>query len=230
MDPFNALSTTAAARTIPPLKEASPAKVMLCSLITSTDLQKDLDAAKEVTGGASAPSVKMVSRPAMVCGQSVPCDEGRSPPARQVSPCTQGHGTCPTRAFSPHLTTGKEHRSVMPTRPTTGILTPRKVTIRRQLVVPSSSSDDDLPLVKHDARVDLNPNGARICYTQEPALMSNSPPSSPPPYIMSGQWVGVGRGKVLIPNPEYKGKGRTESGLSFPNLKLTYTPPRAKHE
>jgi hypothetical protein len=38
-----------------------------------------------------------------------------------------------------------------------GILTSRKVTIRRQLVVPSSSNNDDFPLVKHDARVDLNP-------------------------------------------------------------------------
>jgi hypothetical protein len=35
----------------------------------------------------------------------------------------------------------------MPTRPTTGILTPRKVTIRCQLVVPSSSSDDALVMV-----------------------------------------------------------------------------------
>jgi hypothetical protein len=39
------------------------------------------------------------------------------------------------------------------------------VTIRCQLVVPLSSSDDDLPLVKHDARVDLNANSARIRYT-----------------------------------------------------------------
>jgi hypothetical protein len=87
----------------------------------------------------------------------------------------------------------------MLTRPTTGILTSRKVTIRRQLVVPSSSSDDE-------ARVDLNTGDARIHYTQEPALMSDSPPSSLPPYIVLGQWAGVGCGKVLIPNPEYKGK------------------------
>jgi hypothetical protein len=39
-----------------------------------------------------------------------------------------------------------------------GILTSRKVTIRRQLVVPSSSSDDDPSLVKHDTRVYLNPS------------------------------------------------------------------------
>jgi hypothetical protein len=63
MDPFNALSTTATARKIPPLKEVSPAKVMLCAFIASTDLHKDLDATKEVTRGACAPSVKMVSQP-----------------------------------------------------------------------------------------------------------------------------------------------------------------------
>jgi hypothetical protein len=59
----------------------------------------------------------------------------------------------------------------MPTSPTLVILTPRKVTARHQLVVPSSSSDNDLSLVKHDAWVDLNPGGMRICYTQEPALV-----------------------------------------------------------
>jgi hypothetical protein len=56
MDPFNALSTTATVRKIPPLKEAPPAKVMSRA---STDLEKDLDATKEVTGGAGVPSVKM---------------------------------------------------------------------------------------------------------------------------------------------------------------------------
>jgi hypothetical protein len=104
-------------------------------------------------------------QPAMVSGQSVPRDEGRSLPTCQGSPCTQGHGTRPTRALSPHPTIGKEHRSVMPTRPTMGILTLRKVTIRRQLVVPLSSSDDNLPLVKQNARVDPNLGGARIRYT-----------------------------------------------------------------
>jgi hypothetical protein len=54
-----------------------------------------------------------------------------------------------------------------------GILTLRKVIIRRQLGVPSSSSDDDLPLVKHDAWVDLNPSDKRIRYTQEHALVSD---------------------------------------------------------
>jgi hypothetical protein len=53
----------------------------------------------------------------------------------------------------------------MPTRPTTGIITPKKVTIRRQLVVPSSNNDNDLSLVQHDTRVDLNPGGTSIRYT-----------------------------------------------------------------
>jgi hypothetical protein len=125
-------------------------------------------------------------RPAMVCGQSVPRDEGRSLLARQCSPCTRCRGPRPTCALSSCLTIGKEHRSVMPTRPTTRILTSRKVTIRHQLVVPMSSSYDDIPSVKHDTRVDLNPGGVRICYTQEAALMSDSPPSSLPPYILLG--------------------------------------------
>jgi hypothetical protein len=64
MDPFNALSTTAVTRKIPPLKEATPAKVMSYGLVTPTDLEKTLDASKEVTGGAGAPSAKMAGRPA----------------------------------------------------------------------------------------------------------------------------------------------------------------------
>jgi hypothetical protein len=115
---------------------------------------------------------------------------------------------------------GKEHRSVTPTRPTTGILTPRKVTARRQLMVPSSSSDDDLSLVKHDARVDLNPDGTRIRYTQEPALVSDSPLPSPSCYIVSRQRVGAGYGKVLIPNLDCKGKGHTESASSNPTPRV----------
>jgi hypothetical protein len=223
MDPLNALSIVATARKIRPLKEAPPAKVMSCALVASIDLEKTPDDVMEVTKGAGAPSAKMAYRPAnspgrsaMACGQSVPCDEGRSPPARQGSRCIRGHGTCPTHGLSPHPMIRKEHRSVTPTRPTTGILTPRMVTIRRQLVVPLSSSDDDLPLVKHDAMVDLNPDRVTICYTQEPALMSDLPPPSLPPYIVLGQQVGVGRNKVLIPNPEYKGKGCTELASSNP--------------
>jgi hypothetical protein len=122
MDPFNALSTTAAARKIPPMKEASPTKVMSCALVASTDLQKDLDAIKEVTVGAGAPSVKMASRPAMVCGHSALRDEGRPSPALQGSPCTRGYGMCPVRALSPRAMIGKEHRSVTPKSPTMGIL------------------------------------------------------------------------------------------------------------
>jgi hypothetical protein len=156
----------------------------------------------------------------MICGHSAPLDEGRPSPTWQGSPCTQGHGTHPAHALSPRSMIGKEHRSVMPTCPTMGILTPRKVTIRHQFVVPSSSSNDDLSLGKHDIWVDLNPSGARICYTQEPAFVSDLPPLSPLPYIVSRQWVGVGCGKVLIPNPEYKGKGRTKSASSNPRPRV----------
>jgi hypothetical protein len=92
-------------------------------------------------------------------------------------------------------------------------------------VVWSSSSDDDLPLVKHDARVDLNPGSAWNRYTQEPALVSGSPPPSLLCYIVSGHWVGVGYGKVLIPNPDYKGKGRTESDSSNLTPRLRRRPP-----
>jgi hypothetical protein len=227
MDPFNVLSTSAATSKIPPLKEALPAKVMSCAFITLTDLQKDFDAAKEATGGAGAPSAKMAGWPAMfpgrlamVCGQSVPRDEGRSPPVRQGSPYTRGKGTRLARALSPCPAIGMEHRSITPTRPTTGIHTLSKVTIRCQLVVPLSSSDDDLPLVKDDTWVDLNPDGTRIRYTQEPAFMSDSPPSCLSPYIMSAKWDGVGCRKVLIPNPKYKGKGHAESASSNPTLRV----------
>jgi hypothetical protein len=50
-----------AARNIPSLKEAPPAKVMLCALVASTELEKTLDAAKEVTKGAGVPSAKINS-------------------------------------------------------------------------------------------------------------------------------------------------------------------------
>jgi hypothetical protein len=69
MHPFNALSTIAAARKILPLKEASPAKVMSCALITSTNLQKDIDAAKEVTGGAGRPTL-LAGRPWFLVNRS----------------------------------------------------------------------------------------------------------------------------------------------------------------
>jgi hypothetical protein len=136
MDPFSALSTAATARKILPLKEASPTKVMSCALVALTDLQKDLDAAEEVTGGAGTPSTKMASRPmnspgrpARVCGRSPPRDESQSPPVSHGSPCTKGRGMRPVHALSPRLMIGKQHQSLTPTRPTMGILTPRKVTI-----------------------------------------------------------------------------------------------------
>jgi hypothetical protein len=83
-------------------------------------------------------------------------------------------------------------------------------------------------LVKHDARVDLNPGSMRIRYTQEPALMSDSPPLTPPHYIMLGQWVVAGYNKVLIPNPDYKGKGRIESASSNPTPRMQrhHPPPK----
>jgi hypothetical protein len=74
MDPFNALSTATTARKIPSLQEAPPAKVMLCTLVMSRDLEKDLDATKEVNRGTNTPSAKM----AMVCGHSTPRDEGQA--------------------------------------------------------------------------------------------------------------------------------------------------------
>jgi hypothetical protein len=38
----------------------------------------------------------------------------------------------------------------------------------------------------------------------------------------------VGRGKVLIPNPEYKGKGRTESASSNPRPRVERSRPPPK--
>jgi hypothetical protein len=162
---INALSTAAAVRKIPPLKEASPGKVMSCALVTSTDLEKDLDAAKEVTGGVVVSFVKMAGQLPWSAGHGLWPSLPPPPLTMRGSPCTRDRGMCLARALSPRLTIGKEHRSVMPTCPTMGILTQRKVTIRCQLVVPSSSSNDDLSLVKHDSRVDLKPSGTRIRYT-----------------------------------------------------------------
>jgi hypothetical protein len=97
-------------------------------------------------------------------------------------------------------------------------------------MVPLSSSDDNLSLVKHDAWVDLNPGGARIRYTQEHLLMLDLPPLSPPPYVVSGQWVGVRHSKVLIPNLKYKGKGHTESASSnlTPRVQRHRPPPKIR--
>jgi hypothetical protein len=71
MHPFNAQSTTAATRKIPPLKEAPPTKVMSCAMVATTDLEKDLDAAKEVIGGAGVPS-PLTSQPQFVAITSMP--------------------------------------------------------------------------------------------------------------------------------------------------------------
>jgi hypothetical protein len=82
------------------------------------------------------------------------------------------------------------------------------------------SDSDDLPLVHHDTQVDLNPGGARIRYTQESTVVAESSLSSPQLYIIAGQRTGVGRNKVLIPNPDYKGKGHMESVSSNPALRM----------
>jgi hypothetical protein len=55
-----------------------------------------------------------------------------------------------------------------------------------------------------------------------------SPLTSLPPYIMSRQRVGVGCGKVLIPNPEYKGKGHTKSASSNPTPRVKRRRPPTK--
>jgi hypothetical protein len=45
---------------------------------------------------------------------------------------------------------------------------------------------------------------------------------------MSGQRVGVRHNKVLIPNPEYKGKCRTELASSNPKPRVQRRPPSPK--
>jgi hypothetical protein len=42
---------------------------MLCTLVASIDLEKTLDAMKEVIGGAGVPSVKMAGRPTPLAGR-----------------------------------------------------------------------------------------------------------------------------------------------------------------
>jgi hypothetical protein len=58
--------------------------------------------------------------------------------------------------------------------------------------------------------------------------MSDSPLSSPLLYFVSRQQVGVRRGRVLIPNPEYKGNYRTESASSnqTPRVQRRCPPPK----
>jgi hypothetical protein len=194
MDPFNALSTAAATRMIPLLREVATAKVTSRALVASTDLEKALDAMKDVIGGVGVPLAMMsdqLAKPpgrlATVGGQLTPLEVGQPSPVCHSSLAAQGRGLHPFCVLSPRPTIGKEHHLVMPTRPSTGVLTPKNITIRCLLVVLSSSSDDDLPLVRHHARVDLNSGGTRIYYTQEPTLMSDSPPQISPPYIVLGQ-------------------------------------------
>jgi hypothetical protein len=50
--------------------------------------------------------------------------------------------------------------------------------------------------------------------------MSDSPPLSPLCYIVSGQWVLAGYNKMLIPNPDYNRKGRTELASSNPTPRV----------
>jgi hypothetical protein len=62
-----------------------------------------------------------------------------------------------------------------------------------------------------------------------PALVLDSPPHRLSPYIVSRKLIGVGHDKVLIRNPEYKGKGRTESTSSNPTPRLQRRPPPMIH-
>jgi hypothetical protein len=79
-----------------------------------------------------------------------------------------------TFALSPRPTIRTEHRSVTPMHPMMGVLTPRKVTFHHNVAIDNGSSDNDLPLVRHNTQDDLNSGGARIHYTQELALMVES--------------------------------------------------------
>jgi hypothetical protein len=182
MDPFNDLSTAATVRMIPLLRQAPPTKFAPCALVASTGMEKALDAAKEVIRGVGTSSVTMAGwpakspgRPATVGGRLTHLKVCQPSVVHQSFPTAQDHSSRHVRALSPSPTIGKEHCSVMPTRPSMGVLTLKKITIRCQLVVPSSSSDNNLPFVRYDARVNLNSGSARIHYTQEPALMSDSP-------------------------------------------------------
>jgi hypothetical protein len=60
--------------------------------------------------------------------------------------------------------------------------------------------------------------------------MSDSPPSSSSCYTVSGQWIGAGYSKVLIPNPDYKGKGHIKSPSSTPTTRVQrrHPPPKIR--
>jgi hypothetical protein len=106
----------------------------------------------------------------------------------------------------------------MPTRPTMGILTPRKVTIQHQLVFPSNSSDDDLSQVKHDARHNVGRRDDPLHLGACSRVGLASAESTTLHSIRVA--VGLRCDRVLIPNPEYKGKGRTESASSNPTPRV----------
>jgi hypothetical protein len=76
----NALSTATAMRMIPPLREAPPTKVSSCALVASTALEKALDVAKEVIGGASVPLVMMGDQPAKSPSRSATVGSRLTPP------------------------------------------------------------------------------------------------------------------------------------------------------
>jgi hypothetical protein len=91
-----------------------------------------------------------------------------------------------------------------------GVLTPRKVTVCCNVEIDNGSNNDDLPLVRHNARVDLNPGGARICYTQD---------------RMVDRTV---YDNVLVLNHNYKGKECAELTSSNPAPKVQRRCPPAK--
>jgi hypothetical protein len=78
------------------------------------------------------------------------------------------------------------------------------------------------------SRLISTPAVTRIHYTQEHALVSDSPPLSQSCYIVSGWQVGVGYDNVLIPNPDYKGKGHTDSASSNPTPRVQQHHPLPK--
>jgi hypothetical protein len=154
MESFNIVSTAAATRAIS----------------TASDLEHVLDAAKGNPKGADTPLNLMgdsTSNTSKGCRHLAPISVPQSSPMHHDSLISHACGSHPVCALFPHPTIRKEHRSMTPTRPMMGVLTPRKVTIRCNMVINNDSGDDNLPLMRHDGRVDLNSGGARIRYTQE---------------------------------------------------------------
>lgn len=221
---FNFVSTAAASKAIPPMKEPPPEKVAQVTLVESRDLEIVLDSAKGHSPGGWAPGSSVGDRPA-------PSKAGRPGSGRPGSPLPSARSERPPRPLSPRPTIGKgkEHRTGTPTRPTTGVLTPKKATVRRHLRVEDSDDDDGAPLVKHDASIHMKATSGRIRYTQEPVNSVGSSPPSPLPYLITGQRTATGYGKVLVPNPDYKEKGPTESASSNPAKVQRRRPPPKIH-